>query len=380
MRVVVAGGGIGGITLALALAREGIEARILEKAPALAPVGAGISVQSNAMRVLRKLGADEDVQAAGRVLEDSAILDPRGRALVRMSIAELARRIGAPVVAIHRARLHEVLVGKLAPGVLALGREVTGFTDGEGGIEAQTTGGAERGDLLVGADGLHSIVRKSIANDAPVYAGYTSWRGIATGVDVVPALATETWGRGARFGVVPIGHGEVYWFATANRPASSTTHADPAELRELFRGWHAPIPALLDATKTILRTDIHDLPTLASWHRGRAVLLGDAAHAMTPNLGQGGCQAIEDALVLASVLGRGGELDDYERLRVARANEIVVSARKLGAIAQWQNPLACRVRAWALRLTPASAMVKRAENVLKFDMPPDRAAGAHQAK
>ncbi|MGE3510791.1 MAG: FAD-dependent monooxygenase [Vicinamibacterales bacterium] len=360
--IVIAGAGIGGLTLAIALQRHGIPVRVLERASVLAPAGAGLALQPNAMAIMASLGLAESVTAAGRPVARAAMLDQRGVALgAEQDMAALAAPFGAPVVALHRARLHAVLLQAIAPGTLSLAVEVIGYDASATGVTVRCADGATiETDLLVGADGLRSRVRQIVVGDGePRYSGYTSWRGV-TATDAGPRLArmSESWGRGERFGMVDIGHGEIYWFAVANAPPGGR---DPDVRRELvtrFAGWHSPIRAVLDATPVdrILRTDIADRDPVTRWHAGRAVLMGDAAHPMTPNLGQGACQAIEDAAVLADALAEGStvdaSIDRYEAQRVGRANAVVIAARRFGAVAQWSNPAAAWIRNAALRMVP----------------------------
>ena len=170
----------------------------------------------------------------------------------------------------------------------------------------------------------------------------------------------ESWGRGERFGFCPIGFGEVYWFAVANRPAGGRDGADSlGALLDRFRTWHAPIPALLRATDPadVLRTDIHDRPPVRSWTRGRVALLGDAAHPMTPNLGQGGCQAVEDAVALALLLSASRDhvraFRHYERIRLKRANRMVEAARRIGRVGQASTVVGTWLRDAMFRAVPA---------------------------
>lgn len=379
--VVVVGAGIGGLTFAAALLRKRGKSRItvLERAPELGPAGAGITVQPNAILALRGIGLDRLVEAEGAVVRTSVVLDARGDVLAAMALEPIERAIGAKTVCIHRARLHKILSEAARGADLRLGCEVERLDERSERRPAAVTRAGERfeGDLLVGADGLHSRVRAALEGDrAPTYAGYTSWRGICPNQGRVPVdRATESWGRGERFGVVPIGHDQVYWFCTAEAPPGERDA--PGTLREAllrrFRRWHAPIPDLLEATPEphILRTDISDRPVIERWSRGRVVLLGDAAHPMTPNLGQGGCQAIEDAVVLARAIAGEVSIEAaiirYERARVRRANEVVEGARKVGRIAQWSSPLACFVRDALTRATPTDLIRKRLERAFRFD-------------
>jgi 2-polyprenyl-6-methoxyphenol hydroxylase-like FAD-dependent oxidoreductase len=358
--VLIAGGGIGGLPLAIALRCRGIEARVFERASKLEAIGAGITVQSNAMRALRPLGLDEAVAREGQVGTRARCLDDRGRVLSEVDLTEVARVARAPVVTIHRARLQAVL--REACGELMLGAELTGFREDGAEVIARFGEREERGSFLVGADGLHSRTRRELFGDDPLhYAGYTVWRGVCARADLVPeGVTTESWGRGARFGIVPIGQGQVYWFAVLNAPEDH--RESPGRAREAvltqFGSWHAPIRALVEATDegAILRHDIFDRAPIPRWSRGRVTLLGDAAHPMTPNLGQGGCQAIEDAVALAEELERGGgeALVRYERRRLARAYRFVRTARQFGQVGQWEHPFAVAIRDLLVRMTPDS--------------------------
>ncbi|WP_375745474.1 FAD-dependent monooxygenase [Corallococcus interemptor] len=365
--VLIAGAGIGGLTLACALQRAGLRATVFERAEALRPVGAGLIVQMNAALALRRIGLCDAVVAEGERAERTRILDSTGARITDVDVRSLQEELDAPMVAMHRARLQAVLRAHAGPEeAVRLGVSVAGFRDDGARVTVTlSTGETVSGDVLVGADGLRSAVRSGLLGEQPTrYSGYTSWRGVCPGAELVePGLLSETWGPGARFGIVPIGHGEVYWFATLNAPAGAEDAPGQtlAVLQERFSGWHAPIARLLAATspERILRTDIHDRPPVRHWSRGRVTLLGDAAHPMTPNLGQGGCQAIEDGVVLGECLAAPGSVEDalraYESRRVKRANAFVVRSRQVGRVAQWENGAARFVRDALFRRVPQSA-------------------------
>jgi 2-polyprenyl-6-methoxyphenol hydroxylase-like FAD-dependent oxidoreductase len=247
-----------------------------------------------------------------------------------------------------------------------LGHACLGFAQGARGVQARFADGELDCDVLIGADGLHSAVRATLFGASePRYAGYTSFRGVTYDRCGLPEnFGGELWGRGRRFGGCAIDGGRFYWFATLNAPADARHESAAAQKQDLlaqFAPFAAFVPALIASTpkQAILRTDIRDRPPLSRWVQGRVALLGDAAHAMTPNLGQGACQAIEDALLLARELARHEGIEQglsaYEQARVARANAVVVAARRLGAIGQWQNPLACALRDGLFSLMPVSA-------------------------
>lgn len=376
--ILIAGAGIGGLTLACALRRAGHTVSVFERAEALRPVGAGITIQMNAMTALRGIGLGEAVAEAGARIERGAILDASGRVLSLMRLERIGAELGEPMVCLLRGRLQAVLLARAGEEHVHTGRAVTGFRDdGRRVTVTLSDGSTATGDVLVGADGLRSVVRRELLGEEPLrYAGYTSWRGVAPAEGLLedPLRTTESWGPGARFGIVPIGFGQVYWFATLNTSAGGTDAPGRSRERllEIFGGWHAPIAGLLQATpeEAILRTDIQDRPPASHWTKGRVTLLGDAAHPMTPNLGQGGCQAIEDAVVLAGCLSRGSGVEaalaDYEHRRVARANSFVERSYSLGRVAQWESGAGRFVRDALMRLVPEGLTAKQVRETLRF--------------
>ena len=353
---IIIGGGIGGLTTAIALRRRGMEVAVYERAPEIREVGAGLTLWANAVKVLGKLGLAEAVKAAGAPGMGGSIRTSRGETLSTMTGRELEERYGAANLGIHRADLQRILLARLGEEFVHLGATCTGFSQDEAGVTAHFADGSEaRADVLIGADGIHSTVRETLfGKEKPRYSGYTAWRGVASvsAASGPTDAASETWGCGQRFGHVTIGQGRVYWFAVRNARAGETDAPEgrQAELRRLFAAWHAPIPALIDATPeaAILRNDIYDREPLKRWTEGRVTLLGDAAHPMTPNLGQGACQAIEDAVTLAHRLAErdeaGQALLAYEMARIQRANFIVRQSWQIGRVAQWGNPAACALR------------------------------------
>jgi 2-polyprenyl-6-methoxyphenol hydroxylase-like FAD-dependent oxidoreductase len=360
--LLIAGAGIGGLTTALALTRQGHRVEILERAAELRPVGAGITVQINAMRVLARLGVAEAVAASGALMRLALLRTWDGAVLSRVDMGRMARELGAPCVALPRAELQRVLLSALGGVPLRLGAEVRGFREQADSVSAEMNDGTRvSAEGLIAADGLHSAIRAQLHGPlAPDYAGYTSWRGMCDNGGIVdPATASESWGAGRRFGLVPVGANLLYWFAVADAPPGARDGAGcKAELRACFAGWHSEVERALEATprEAILRTDIADRPALDRWGEGRVTLLGDAAHPMTPNLGQGACMAIEDAVVLARALGDAPELGTalraYEEMRRTRTDRVVAQSRRFGRIAQWSNGLARAARNAIMRATP----------------------------
>ena len=300
----------------------------------------------------------------------------RGQMLQRTSMSFLRDELGASTVAIHRARLQEVLQNAGNGVPIALGAELVCYeTDASGVTALFADGRRERGALLVGADGLRSAVRRALLGESPLrYAGYTSWRGIAAVSGATPHEVTEMWGPGARFGFAAIGHDETYWFAVLNAREGERESNSLAAVTRHFAGWAEPVPELLahTAPERVFRTDIHDRLPVASWSGERVTLLGDAAHPTTPNLGQGGSMAIEDAVVLAHALERApalaDALADYERRRVARTNRIVEASFRFGRLAQLENRLAIFLRNALFRALPESMVQKELRRAAQFSL------------
>jgi 2-polyprenyl-6-methoxyphenol hydroxylase-like FAD-dependent oxidoreductase len=369
MRLIVVGGGIAGLSTAIALRKTGHEVVVLEQAPRIDPLGAGISLFANAMKALDRLGVAAAVATRGAAAARSAILTRQGRELTRVPSDLLEGTI-----ALHRADLQAELAA--ASGDVRLGVKVTSVEQGEDGVVARTSdGGEERGDLLVGADGLSSVVRHAIA-DVPIrYAGYTAWRGVSS-VPVEAGRLTESWGVGERFGLVDIGRGRTYWFATKNAPEGEPEEPGgrQAEIRRRFSGWHEPIAAVVEAAdeSVILRNDVYYLTPLPRWSDGRVVLVGDAAHATTPGVGQGAAQAIEDAVVLADRLAGRDDLSaalaEYEAIRRPRADAVLKLSRRADKAAQLASPLGCRLRNALVRWLPDRAQRRQLEPLVRNEL------------
>ncbi|MEU4313789.1 FAD-dependent oxidoreductase [Nocardia sp. NPDC024068] len=377
-RAVIVGAGVAGLTAALALRQRGWQVEVLERAPGIEPAGSGLSLWPNGLRGLDAIGVGPAVREQALSATEGGMRDTSGRWLTRIDIADLRHRYG-DLVMIHRTALSGILrtalgAEHLRPGTLVRAVEPAGRT-----VRVEHDHGSSDADLVLGADGINSTVRAALWPDAaePVYAGYTAWRAIVT--PAVPVRSGgETLGRGARFGIAPMHDGRVYWFAAANTPAGQqSSEGELTALRARFRDWHDPIPALLDAAEpdAVLHHDIYELPPLRTYVRSRVALLGDAAHAMTPNLGQGANLAIEDASTLAAMLDRIPEipaaLAEYDRIRRARVEPLRRLSRRMGVALQLPWAPAVALRNTVLRLAPGGAALRALGPVLSWEPPDD---------
>ncbi|MGW2637054.1 FAD-dependent monooxygenase [Streptomyces sp. NPDC001348] len=361
---VVVGGGIGGLAAAVGLRRIGWEVTVVERVRVLADVGAGISLHANGIRALDFLGVGEAVRAAARPQYTGGTRTPGGRWLARMDGLVLERELGTPIVGIPRAALHRSLREALPAASLLTGTEVASVDCSEPGRpRVPLTDGVLEADLVVAADGVDSRLRARLFPGHPgaVYSGSTVLRAVTEHPVPLPTDFELTWGKGAEFGHVVFTDGRAEWHAVLNSPPG-TRHADAlATMRRRFGDWHDPIPALLDATRpdAVLHHDVHELATpLPAFADGRIVLVGDAAHAMTPNLGQGACQALEDAVALTAALATEPTVESalvrYDAERRPRSQSVARSARRAGRMGQQlTHPLAVALRNTALRLAPS---------------------------
>ncbi|MFI7633974.1 FAD-dependent monooxygenase [Nonomuraea sp. NPDC049400] len=351
MKAIIVGGGIGGLAAAVALHQRGWRVEVLERAAAFTEVGAGLAIQPNGLRALDALGLGELVRAGGPADPPAGIRRTNGDWLIRNDVDDLKRRFGTWLT-VHRAALVDLLRAAVPAQALRPGTDVRHVRpDGT----VVHSGGTSSADLVVGADGVHSVTRRSMWPHlpGPRYVGYTAWRLIAPPQPVEGSA--ETWGRGQRFGHVPMPDGRVYCYLMANAPIGSRVGLE--ELRERFAHWHDPIPALLNSAQSaaVLQHDTYELPKLPSYVRGNVAVLGDAAHAMTPNLGQGACQALEDAVTLAhavDTLGVRAGLEAYDRARRPRTQMIVRRSRQAGAAAHWTSTSLTTLRDAVLPLLP----------------------------
>ncbi|MBT2212406.1 NAD(P)/FAD-dependent oxidoreductase [Actinomadura sp. NEAU-AAG7] len=360
-RILIAGGGIGGLAASLALRRRGFETLVLERAERLRDGGAGLHIWSNGVIALNELDVADRVLEIAPVQQTCHFSTWRGETLAAWPVGDFVARYGQPTIAVERSVLHGVLKKALPEDTVRTGAQVTSFESGRAGVSVRfADGGTEHGDLLIGADGIHSTVRRGLLGPKPPrFTGYIAWRGRAR-MDhplIPPGTFNAIFGPGTRFTYYDVAPGVVHWMSVANGPAGGKD--GPAALQmltERHRRWAGPVLDILKATpeEDVIRGDVLDRRPDRRWGRDRVTLLGDAAHPITFNIGQGACQALEDALVLAEHL-RGGVADPraalraYEAERRARTAPMQRIARWIGRMGAVENPALISARETFMR-------------------------------
>jgi 2-polyprenyl-6-methoxyphenol hydroxylase-like FAD-dependent oxidoreductase len=374
-KIAIIGAGIGGLTLAVALKRRGLRATVYEAAPKMEAIGAGIWLGANAMKVMERLELAPQLNAAGVPLTKIELAD-QSTMLSTVELERIRARLGQTTVSILRSELQRVLVETVGTVNIATGKRADSVEPS--GLIRFTDGTTAQADIVVGADGLKSAVRQAVEPAPLRYSGQTCYRGVAE-LELPPDLQTvcrETWGGECRFGYSAVDAKHVYWFAVTQTPAGGVDEGPKKPvLTERYAKFPGVVPAIVAATReeAISRLDIYDLQPLTRWWKESCVLLGDAAHAMTPNLGQGGGQAIEDAWSLARHIATCATPQEafakYQDERMARARHIVKVAWTVGQTAHWTNPLARALRNAVLRGTPDLFAQRNTDEIYAYDPP-----------
>lgn len=386
MHVVVIGAGLGGLAAAVAADRAGHTVTVLERTPELRDAGSGIGIMPNGVLALDALGLGEPVRAqTGPLHTGGCMLDRHGKPVLTADLAAVRKQAGAPLVVVRRSWLYGLLVDALAPGTVLTDTPVITLYNAGDHIELRTGGGPVHADAVIVADGAHSTLRAALLPDHPGLAGSGEYaaRAIApaapAGVEMVVGEFVDHH-TGDRFGCLPLADGGVYWYATWHGPSPT----DPGErhgwLRDRRSGWHPSVAALIDATPVesvhVAETQqlVTPLPTLAI---GRVVLIGDAGHAMTPDLGQGACQAFEDAATLGAVLDGATAADvpaafrDYDARRRPRTDALQRESRRMQrllGLTGWRG----RLRDTLLRLVPPTLAARSLAAKYRFTPKPGR--------
>ena len=359
-KIAIIGGGIAGLTFACSLKSKEYEIHIFEKKEQFGEIGAAISVFPNALCVMDELGLLNTILESSGQFKTIYLKTDKGTILSKSE-----PKSDYPVICIHRADLHSILLNNIDAKLYnnyGL-KDLTQLDNGQLSLTFENDK-VKVFDAVIGADGIHSAVRKHIINDGePIFRGYNIWRGVVkTNFDI--GSASETFGKGQRVGIVPIKDGVYGWWATCNEAYMQDDKPETTKekLNRLFGDWHYPIADLINNTEHILKNSLIDRKPQKGWTKGNVTLIGDAAHPTTPNLGQGGCTAIEGAYLLAKCIDKYGLTEKaynrYEELHFDRAKQINQESLRLGKIGQLSNPLAIFLRNLLFYITPSRISVK----------------------
>jgi 2-polyprenyl-6-methoxyphenol hydroxylase-like FAD-dependent oxidoreductase len=369
VKVLIAGGGLGGIASAIALVRAGHDVEVYERAAQPSEVGAAVAVWPNGQKALSALGIESAPSFPVRTLR---LLSRRNRVLTEVPVDQLRARYGYDLVVMHRAELHSSLMAAFGRAGIHFSSEVAGFDqDGSRVTIHLASGERHQGDLLVGADGLRSAVRSALLGDGPPrFSGATCWRGV-TPFPGLEGGASNWVGSGSEFGIFPLSAGRVYWFGVVNRPERGRDGSGgrKADVVTAFAGWPSPIGELIATTgeENILRNDLYDRPPVRAWSRGRVTMVGDAAHPMLPNAAQGACSALQDAAALGQALAAhpfGKALAEFEAQRGRRANMLIRQARQSARLIQSTNPAVTAFRDFAMSHIPRGLLFRQLDALM----------------
>jgi 2-polyprenyl-6-methoxyphenol hydroxylase-like FAD-dependent oxidoreductase len=350
--VVIVGAGIAGLTAAIALDRAGISVQIVERAGALTQAGTALSLWPNALAALDRIDLSGPIVDIGYEESSGTVRNWSGREIIRIDQSRLSQRVGSTTLTVHRGELQRVLLDAASHLPILLHSPVERMgSDGSQGIAELSTGKQLRASVVLACDGVRSVARSLTDNPPPRYTGRTSWRAVLSGASHLVTEACLSAGRGKQFIASPLRGNLTYWAADVAMPegANEALPDKKAFLLESFAGWHHPVVELIERTDGawLVTADIYDaVPRVLT--AGRVALLGDAAHPMTPDLGQGACQGIEDGVVIAACMTMAPNpeiaLANYQSARIHRVQRMVKDSRHLGALATAESRIGSSIR------------------------------------
>ncbi len=357
MSVAIIGAGIGGLTTALALKKHNIPFTVFEAATELKPVGAGIILANNAMQVFRQLGIHTEIERIGNPLYFTTLSKPDFSPLTRVDLKPFEQQFGVQNHTIHRADLHKILIKAVGENNIELNKRLKSVSKVEERFIMEFEDDNRQAcEYLIGADGIKSKVRSVLFNYEEYRdSGQLCWRGV-TEFDIPKSYRhelVEAWGKGRRFGFVPLRNNRVYWYLLIDKTIG-TLSSSPLE----FAGDFIPMAeAVIRKTpqEKIIATELYDLKPFSHWSQPNVCLIGDAAHATTPNLGQGACQAVEDAYALYKLLLDNDlktSIQLYPKVRLKKAHSIVNKSWQVGKLAHLSKQPGIFLRDTIMRATP----------------------------
>lgn len=369
MIIDIIGAGIGGLTLGVALKKKGFSVRVFDKAKEMKAVGAGIVLANNAMQVYQKLGLSDEISKVGNPISSIDITNQKLKTISKTSLVDFEEEYQLKNRAIHRGKLQQVLMAQFTKEEIYLDHELEDIQE-ERGCKTLTFKNQKTytSRIVIGADGIYSKVRALLFDEVEIRnAKQVCWRGVLNYNLSKKEQAVEAWGKGSRFGFVQIDNDKVYWYALQNLKNNSKELPEKIP-KDLFSEYDIQVLELINkTTNTNIHTAfIEDIKPFGSWSRKGVCLIGDAAHATTPNMGQGACQAIEDAYVLSACLNKYNDVQkafvEYEKLRVKKAHQIVKTSFMIGKLSQLSNPILMFLRNTLLKLIPS----KMNKNQMRF--------------
>jgi len=375
MNIDIIGAGIGGLTTAIALEQKGINTRIFEQAEQIKPVGAGIILANNAMQVYEKLGLRKLIEENGNPISSMNITKSSLKPISTIDLSYFEQKHNTKNIAIHRGTLQQILIDKLKSTKITLDHKLTSIVENTNGYSLEFENGERiQSSTVLGADGLNSVVRQNLfPNNSIRNANQICWRGI-TEYELPIKFRNElneAWGKSERFGFVQIAQNKVYWYALKSFKKNKKEFSIH-DLEQYFSDYNSVIKGIIKSTKKeqINTAEISDLKPTNIWYKENVCLIGDSAHATTPNMGQGACQAIEDAYVLSECLSKyrtTKAFSEYQKLRLPKAHQVVKASWIVGKMAHLKNPILISLRNQMLRLTPSSVNRKQNEQIFQLE-------------
>ena len=378
MTVEIIGAGISGLTTAIALEKKGFKPRIYEQAKSLKPVGAGIILASNAMQVYRCLGLEQQIMSQGIPLNALNITDGKLKVISKVDLNYFKQKYNLQSLAIHRGKLQQVLLDNLKHTEICLHHQLKNITKHRAGYRLDFEDGQSvNSALLIGADGIYSKVRETLFPKSKIRnMKQVCWRGVTKFElpSVYKNELNEAWGQGDRFAFVQFSQDQIYWYAVKSFKQSEKEFSEE-NLNLYFKKYPPVVQEIIKATpaQTIHTTVMEDLKPIKNWHDKFSCLIGDAAHATTPNMGQGACQSIEDAYILAECLSKQNNLNafkTYQKLRMPKAHQVVKQSWQIGKISHWENPVGIALRNTLIKLIPDKLNQVRLEKLFQLEKMP----------
>lgn len=374
MTIDIIGAGIGGLTTAIALEQKGFKTRVFERAEKIKPVGAGIILANNAMQIYEKLGLKKIIEKNGNSISSMNITKANLSVISKIDLSYFEKIYNVKNIAIHRGTLQQILIDKLKSTEIHLSHQLNNVNvNGHRCSLTFGNGKLHQSSILLGADGLNSMVRQNLFPNTKIRnANQICWRGI-TNFDLpfeYKSELNEAWGKTTRFGFVQIARNKVYWYALKSFK-NNKNEFSLTSIEEYFGNYNTVIKNIITSTKKeqINIAEISDLKPINTWYKENVCLIGDAAHATTPNIGQGACQAIEDAYILSECLNKyktNKAFEKFQKLRISKAHQVVKTSWFVGKIAHLSNPLLIKIRNQIIRMIPSSINRKQSEQIFQL--------------